>query len=443
MSSLNFLYNICQFNQMNFFHESLKSSRLLSQGQNIDIFRLHIKDDVIEIPLEVAKQLSPEIANLLAQDPTYRNFEVPITLKNPNSFNYIVDLLNRDSSTVPENLNYQVYFDIIAFGYAIGNNFLILAFKDKLNRDISQLTMEDLLQTLEFKLSLNEHLSAENELQYLAKNFYKINNNPIFIDWCSKEGNISAIEMILSHKELLLSKEDQLFEWIFFLIKKNKIYLILLNYLYIEYCSQESLKKLIEFIKNDSDFQSQTQISVINCFSRRILTSKENLPILPRYIQASISEQQIIKNPRLGILNQEHLKNNLILCTSPVRSDDNVYNLLKISDGGAFGSTDTPGSAILVILKNGAPFTVEKYLLRGNPTDYNQMQSWILEGRDPEKNIFVTLDERTVTLQKSASVVFTPRTVKRVTAVRLTQTSKTTTGRDFLYLSGFELYGEV
>ena len=125
-----------------------------------------------------------------------------------------------------------------------------------------------ILNTLFFKNNKLSFCSITNEVKFIAKNFMDFIANDDFVEWAKQTDNIPLLEQILSSDDLLLDEEDSLLSFLIDLFEINSIFSVLFQYLYIEYCSESRINKLLNSIQKSLLFSSQSQLSIWNCLTK-------------------------------------------------------------------------------------------------------------------------------------------------------------------------------
>ena len=123
-----------------------------------------------------------------------------------------------------------------------------------------------------------------------------------------------------------------------------------------------------------------------------------------------------------------------------------VYDLLKNDTNLDFCTNNEQNSWIEGNLKNKKPFTITKYVIRGNknPANWNQLQSWKLEGRRISDGNWIEIDShQNEPFDKLVVKTFPIQSQEKFDTVRLTQTGKTTANNDCLQINAFDIYGNI
>ena len=171
----------------------------------------------------------------------------------------------------------------------------------------------------------------QKELSIIATNFSSFITQ--LIPLSEDTTNLDLFELILSQNSLKLENEDELLNFVMELCSKDENYQSLFKFVWLEYCSFDSIKKFFDFIKTIF-IKSNKENIIFDCLGRRLLQQK--LPIdekYVRYIKEKIDSNQNNEgdiNSLQGILYKENLNGNVILESSD--TSHNVYNILKCQD---------------------------------------------------------------------------------------------------------------
>ena len=234
----------------------------------------------------------------------------------------------------------------------------------------------------------------------------------------------NIIESIVKQKNLQLETEDDLLFFILKLCEENNEYELLFENVLLEYCSTEAIKEFIEYIDKyickDNHFRC-----ILKCLDRRLIQEQIPAQVVhdKRYLAPKSYEYN--ENDQLnGLLRQEYLKGNVEMRTSSTSYGD-VYNLLQNDTNLDFCTKDEQNSWIECNLKNHKPFTITKYVIRGNNKFGHHLKSWKLEGRQMSDRCWIQIDSHNNDNFTNLAVKAFPIQCKeKFDAVRLTQTGK-------------------
>ena len=452
-------------------NESLTNIRkYCSSISQTDVFSIIINQETVSVPIEVAIAISSTITNSLVNDPTLREMLFQIKFRDKESINIIKSILKGDILSKDIFENKTTFYDICDFCVKIGNTFIIQSYIDntEISDDINSLSYTEILQQLDIKQKISNTLFSQNnklsfcsftnEVNFIAKNFMDFIVNKDFIEWSKRTENIPLLEQILNSDDLLLDKEDSLLSFLIDLFEINCIFSVLFQYLFIEYCSESCINKLIESIQKSMLFASQSQLSILNCFTKGYLklhnsyqSSQTNfLPLdSKRYKFKLISLPYIEGKPLNGIFNYSFDKNNLSLSASSNNNPGSstygdVYFLIHMKDGTSYATKNVANSYIEASLKDNSLFIIKRYLIRGSSSSGHQLQSWVLEGKTQDSEKWEILDSvNNSPIEKYESKVFSVKKELPIQIVRLKQTGANKSNYNYLYINGFEIYGEI
>ena len=436
----------------------------------MDMFSIIINQETVSVPVEVAIAISSTITNSLVNDPTLREMLFQIQFRDNESINIIKSILKGDTLSKDIFENKSTFYDICDFCVEIGNAFIIESYIDnaKISDDINSLSYTEIIQQLDLKQKISNTLfshnnkfsfcSFTNEVNFLAKNFMEFITNEDFIEWSKRTDNIPLLEQILKSDDLLLDKEDSLLSFLIGLFEINCIFSVLFQYLYIEYCSESCVNKLIDSVQKSMLFASQSQLSILNCFTKGYIKlhnscKSSEIQLLPldskRYKIKPTSVPYNEGKPLNGIFNYSYDKNNLLLSASSNQNPGNstwgdVYTLIHMKDGTSYATQNIENSYIEASLKDNSLFIIKRYLIRGNNCSCDQLQSWVLEGKTQDSDKWETLDSvDNSPIEKYESKVFSVKKELPIQIVRLKQTGANKSNSNYLYINGFEIYGEI
>ena len=204
-------------------------------------------------------------------------------------------------------------------------------------------------------------------------------------------------------------------------------------------------------------FASQSQLSILNCFTKGYLKLHNSCKSSKTQLLSLDSKRYKIKplpyiegSPLNGIFNYSYDKNNLLLSASSNNYLDdpkwgNVYSLIHMKDGTSYVTENKKNSYIEASLKDKSFFVIKKYLIRGNNCSSDcQLQSWVLEGKKYDSDNWEKLGSiDNSPIEQYESKVFSVEKALPIQIVRLRQTRPNKSKNNFLYINGFETYGEI
>ena len=227
--------------------------------------------------------------------------------------------------------------------------------------------------------------------------------------------------------------------------QKNESYQYLFKYVWLEYCSVETVKQLLDYVKKELISSNKENI-ILECLERRLLLS--NLPIQEtneRYQKfISFQGKEIKSNTLKGILYQENLNRNVLL-ESNSNSGYDVYNVIKRMNNAYFQTKNELNSYISAKLKNNKSFFIKEYYIRGHSVSgepNHRIQTWKLEGRKVSDGEWIELDKHeNEPIHQSEVKKYSISCKYPLNEVKLTQTGPNTSENNYLVISGFDIYG--
>ena len=258
-----------------------------------NLLHIYINSEELILPVEVAISISSFITNKLIVDPTNQRFDIEIPFRNKSIAHDIISIFNNPDYLIVFDSFDKVY-DFALFGAAFQcASFCepmiqyILQHTDnkelEIDRILDKIFMKLLLNKQPFKVNQLLNFNINDEIAYLASNFYSICEDDSFIKWCQNKNNLDLLELILDNPGLCVKSEDSLVEFIIPLCELDTDYEILFKYIYFEYCYDSSVQKVVEYTHNDSFNNLRIgQKSLIECILRRCTKLKNNLD--PPYI---------------------------------------------------------------------------------------------------------------------------------------------------------------
>ena len=400
-----------------------------------------------QIPLLVAISYFSLISQMLLNDSLMTDFYVVDHLLDniqENIIEKLVYLLNLQEIQ----LDNEEIIQLAKIGKVLGNNELIALYMDMINKNEQNLNIDNALTLIKQKLYFGLPIEELNsEISYISSNF------STFVDKLVELGNeikyYNVIESIIKHENLTLTTEDELLEFIIKLCRQNRIYELLYEYVWLEYCSIESISNFIEYINiymcKDNHFKS-----IIKCINKRLI--QEQIPVKiqneKRYKEIYNLESKYDFNendPLNGLLLQENFKGNIDMNASSILKNYNIYDLIKNTTDTHFETQNEPNSWIEAKIKNNKSLTINRYVIRGHKYgQHNQLKSWKLEGRKVSNGEWIELDKhQNETFDKLVLKSFKIESKEKLDTIRLTQTETNTGGNNLLPLNAFEIYGNV
>ena len=257
---------------------------IFTQQRTQKMFTLIVNNQhSFSIPIEVIVSLSRVISKELSHDFSLEKMNINIDFEEEENVSILQSIFNGVPFASNTSNNEKLQNDLLSIGLAIGNSHLFQPTIDFLNENnnfeaMSISTILDRLRKKQIISSYNQQLiTFDAEITFLSKHFYNFAEEERFISWCQKENNSDFVEQIISHPNLLLRNEDQLFNFILILCERNKKNQILFKYLFLECCNESSINKLTNYINENNPEFNAYQLSLIICLLRRCCTYKPNL----------------------------------------------------------------------------------------------------------------------------------------------------------------------
>ena len=402
------------------------------------ICTIHINNNKeIKIPLLVAVSFSSLISQMLTNDSLMTDFYIEDPSLNDiqdSVIDKLIELLNLNEIQI-ENEEIQQFGKL---GKFLGNKELIQIYLNFVKENEQNMNEENVLPLIQQKYSFGIPMEEFNsEFSFVSSKFTKFVDQLIELGKDIKYYNI--IESIVKQENLLLETEDELLLFILKLCEENDVWL--------EYCSTEAIREFIEYINKyickDNHFKC-----ILKCINRRLI--QEQIPVQiwehKRYVIKLKLESKYEYNgndPLNGLLRQEYLKGNVEMRTSGTSYGD-VYDLLKNDTNLHFHTHSEQNSWIEGNLKNKKPFTITKYVIRGNKFSGYHLQSWKLEGRRISDGNWIEIDShQNEPFDRLVVKTFTIQSQEKFDTVRLTQTGKNTSNCDSLRINAFDIYGNI
>ena len=408
--------------------------------------RLHINEyEAFEIPLLRLISASSVLTQKFLSDLTLNDFYIKVPFNNKISKNLIQKIQNALNLEEVQLENEDEIINFSLFGKTINNEQFLEPISQILNTEISK---ENVIKILETKYSCGYQYSGDDqEIQFISANFSSLKEDllKLALDTTFKP----LIELILQNNQLKLQDEDELLTFILDLCNTNNDYEYLFEYVWLEYCSVNKIKELLEYA-NKNIFTTQSSIALSKCFSRRLI--QEKLPVEishnkneSRYVQKSQFVEYNDDDPLNGMLRKENENENVLLEASS--RQEFVYTILKALPYIYFYTNDEQNSWIKASFKNKKLFIISKYMIRGQNRPYSggwcHLQTWKLEGQLPHGNWILLDTQSNQDISESKIKLYKINYNEPICAVRLTQTGKSTSNNDNLLINQFEIFGKV
>ena len=412
------------------------------------ICTIHINNNKeIKIPLLVAVSFSSLISQMLTNDSLMTDFYIEDPSLNDiqdSVIDKLIELLNLNEIQI-ENEEIQQFGKL---GKFLGNKELIQIYLNFVKENEQNMNEENVIPLIQQKYSFGIPMEEFNsEFSFVSSKFTKFVDQLIELGKDIKYYNI--IESIIKHENLLLETEDELLLFILKLCEENNKYELLFENVLLEYCSTEAIREFIEYTNKHICKDNHIKC-ILKCINRRLI--QEQIPVQindqKRYVIKLKIESKYEYNgndPLNGLLRQEYLKDNVEMRTSSTYNENkDVYDLLKNDTSLDFFTKSYENSWIEGNLKNKKPFTITKYVIRGNKYSNCHLQSWKLEGRRISDGNWIEIDShQNEPFNKLVVKEFTIQSKEKFDTVRLTQTGKNTSNDDYLTINAFDIYGSI
>ena len=328
------------------------------------------------------------------------------------------------------------------FGKTINNEQFLEPISQILNIELS---IENVIKIIQTKYSFGYQFSAESqEIKFISANFSELKEDllKLALDTTFKP----ILELIVRNNQLRLQEEDELLTFILNLCTSNDDYEYLFEFVWLEYCSVNKIKELLEYA-NKNIFTTQSSIALSKCFSRRLIKEKLPIEISDNNIESRYAHYYIEYNdddPLNGMLRKENEHGNVLLEASS--RQEYVYDILKAQPNIDYFTDNKPDSWIQASLKNKKLFIINKYMIRGKNEQllgYCHLQTWKLEGQLPDGNWILLDTKSNQDISQLKIKLYEVNYNGPISAVRLTQTGKNTNNSYYLEINQFEIFGKV
>ena len=404
------------------------------------ICTIHINNKKeIQIPLLVAVSFSSLISQMLTTDLLMTDFYVEDPLLDDiqeNTIDKLIELLNfKEIQLENEDIT-----QIAKLGKVFGNNELLSLYYNLVKNYEQNINEDNAISLVQQKISFGIPIEElKQEVEYISNNFSQFINKLIELSQDIKYFNF--IDCVVKNDNLRLHTEDELLLFIIKLCQQNRIYVLLFQYVLLEYCSVESISAFIDYINKYISKDNDQLNSIIKCMNRKLVQGQ--IPIKQndqkRY---NISIYEYDENdPLHGILRHEYLNDNVEMRASSEEHGE-VYNLINKDK---FYTKNEKNSWIEGSLKNKKPFVATKYIIKGNSCGNYHLKSWKLEGHRISDGKWIVLD---VHLNEPFSdnelKTFSIQCQEKIDKILLTQTGENTHGNEYcLYISAFDIFGTI
>ena len=398
----------------------------------------------------IADILSPIIMRAHYQDSSFQKFIIKAEdieeLKESPLETYFDDFLKVGMfSKMTLDSSHQQYFSY--YFYALGNIKEYLRLQPTFFEEI---TINNVIEKIKFisKLLQKFPMEAPNEdifrnlIDFASQNFEHINKS---------EMSKLNIEMILKNKNLQLSNEDSLMEFIINLYEKNHEYSILFENVIFTNLTNGMIEKFISIF--DIEFLgTNTWISICK---RLLLTPTKNIESATRYNEkenSSIEFKFDENNKFNGIIkylskktNGNILENGTVGITTNSQDEDcPLKNLVDLDSNHYYRSVENPLAIITFDFKDRFVQLTNYSIKTGTwNTNGGHLKDWIIEG-SMDGNKYDEIDSRKNDSslngkQNSSSFEVQHKEAKFYHFIRLRQTGPTWWNNSKSYINRFEI----
>ncbi|OHT06130.1 F5/8 type C domain containing protein [Tritrichomonas foetus] len=425
-----FKYNSFYFMEKQFISLSPKGLKNLVANPS-DEFTFIVGSDYYTVHRSLAEYISPVVAELHNID-TCADFYMIDVDDDCKRFKYVLDLMKGENISISS----IDALTLCCFAEKLGNQELY----EKLQK-VSQfkITNDTVVPSLINKYQIG--FDYTEELQYVSLHFYELSPSD------REELPLPLLELIFQSPLLKVESEDDLFDFVYSLVKKKgKQYRVLYEYLWFDFLNESSISKFLKKT-NLTDLNSIMWDSI----SKRLLmkVNPVNGKSADRYLQGTIP---FVGDPFKGIID------NIMKETG---ENPHLSGTVKISYFGGnpyceklfdydwkcyWSSTSCPGQWIsFEFTKNYIYLTDYTMKTPNNNPGWNHLKNWIIEGSNDGKE-WEMLDNRENNDDlngNSKIATFHCQNPQRVRFVRLRQTGKNHRDSDDIQLTNIEFFGRL
>ena len=400
----------------------------------------------------VADLLSPKIAQMHFNDPT--SCEYSIQTNENGDFQKILNLINFERIDIlPNEIPY--IHEILE----ILDNQSIQIYNKNPNVIISLDYIFDNIQIHEnYEKYFFDYF--KKDIDYIALNFYKINEHQLLI---LKSLKLNTLEMIFNHPNLHLESEDQIVSIVNELYLKDTKYSVLYDCIDFQNVTKNKITEFFD-IFNIQDITTETWRSLSFMIRNSSIESKdfiqnddENLHH-HKYLnfikyEKSLKFKGIINCLKNSYKNQ--INNGVKITSSSIRSDDDDNSPQKVIEfddlNKSFASDDIPNSWICFDFGN-KMINVKDYSIRSFDRSNNcgHLKSWVVEGSNDEcddKNWTVLDEQNDCNFLNGKNFVHTFHSKNEndeyYRFIRIKQTGPSWSGNNYLNINSVEFYGSL
>ena len=410
-------------------------------SNNTCIIKINEKNE-IRVPILVAASLSTVITKSIEGDPTKQTFKFNISIKGDQE-NILESIKKLLTNNQPIELNEENdYINLAAFGLAIGNDEFIAPLSEKMKQESSSMNTSNVIKIINAKLVFGEESMGglDAEISFIAQHFEAMIKNDDFIKFSCNKKHSQIIERIIRSENLKIRREDSLLLFVIKLCKSTIDFAFLFEFVYLEYCSTERCKELLEFVKQQ--YASSDAKSIILCFGRRIV---QPVNLSKKFIEGRHAIEVIdMSDPKNGIFRREDAKGNAEIHASK-DDNDSVRKHFLCDDNFQFrmGNKD---QFLTANLKDGSKIILSGYMLRGNKENgnYEKLKNWKLEGQKASNDEWILIDRhQNEPFTKLELRTYEVSCEEELKAVRITQEGTNDEGDYWFDINAFDVFGTI
>ena len=373
----------------------------------------------VDVPNILICAISKRIAEAINNDPTLKEFSFNVNFNeeiNEEFFKKIKDVFLLEKITLNSDEEVE---NFARFGNAIGCDMLLTPIKERLQILAPSLTTENVLQIVEKKISL-EINDFEDEIKIIGEKFETMIEN--IINFVQTEDNLKHhqfIASLLQSNSLYLTSEDNLLDFIINLSDINNCYNDLIQYVHLEFCSNEEVEKFLNYAKK---WNTNNEF-FIECIRKRLIQQQID----------TLGFFQIRKHKKLVHVNSSNTFNGIL---RRAFTKQNLSINKQIFQYKSFEMCKNEN--LNIAMTDNSPFIITSYILDTDEQSNRQIRSWILEGKNGG-NQWIDLDLRSFASYPYENTFEINE--QTVTEIRLIQVGYSSSGTKKTDIKQFEIFG--
>lgn len=379
-----------------------------------DICTLDINGHQFQVQMPHLLSLSSKVYSIYQTDMTTRSFSFSCEIRSNKTYELIRNLLTKGYfSFVDDDF---ISLDLYNAGKQLGIDELLTPYSQKLKS--KELTIENAF----YYFNINKYVdNGSKVMEFIALHFSQFDKNKMFSFLASQD--IDVIERLLSHPQLTADSEDEFLELIINLSRRKLDNFKLLSFIFPEYCTKKSISLFCNFVDEFyTEMKESNYADILWSFSKKFF--------LRSYSKIS---ENILTN------------DNCTFTSSSLQEKTIYINNISLTedDEKEFYTKDIPNSWVQCDLHNISVVPTSYSIISRMHYDYDLLQSWRLEGTTEDGKV-VILDEHTNDpFKQGLSRTFNIKTREKFIKFKLTQTGRSTTDYDFLFLQAFNVSGRI